>query len=141
MSGYNAFLSFANYMRDALAGQITVIIEKREDEAVVYPYLLLQDGPDFIDRWLSSCMIQGWLVVRKEDDKPLVETLGRALDKVIAVSKDPGQLVKYDYSVTPAVESGALIPSISEVSQIMDSPKDSQVLRRVVTWELKSNNS
>jgi uncharacterized protein YaiI (UPF0178 family) len=142
MSGYNAYLSFANYMRQTLDGVMTVMIEKRDDEVVSYPYLIIQDGPDLIDSWISNRLIQGWVVVRQEDNRPLIETLNRAVDKVVQVSKDTGQLIKYDYSQDPIVQQGYInAVRLSEISAVMPSSKDPKVLRKIVTWELCSNNS
>ncbi len=138
MSGYDAYISFANYLKGALEGAgITVALEKTDN--LVEPYIVLQDGPDDIDGWLSARMIQGWLIVRKEEDKPLAVTMGEVLKQVMAVTLDLGHMPKYDYSTDPETQSGTYIPKIFEVTGPMKSG-DPEVEKRVLTWELFSNS-
>ena len=138
MSGYQAYLSFAKFMKVALSDSgIQVTTEKVE--GLTYPYLVIQDGPDMLmNRHISNRMIQGWVVVKKEDGCPLVDSMGRALGKVIDVSRDPGQIEKYDLPDNPEIIKGFLFAEITEVSGLMPGT-DPNIWRRVITWELQSN--
>ncbi len=138
MSGFDAYLSFANYLKEQLAGSgITVTIEKTNE--LPYPYLLIQDGPDELEGWISRRLIQGWLVVQKEESRPLVETMGRALRFVQEATQDPGHLTKYSYATDPPVTSGSLIPVITEITGPIPTNNDFQLMRKIITWELTSN--
>lgn len=138
MSGEQAFLSFANYVKTALDGSgISVDIEKRD--SLTAPYLILQPGPDMIrSKWLSSYMCQGWLVVHQNDTEPLVVTMGKALRKVFQATNDVGSIQKYDHEVSPKRAAGTVTPSVFEITPPMPST-DPKVQKRVITWELHSN--
>ena len=114
MSGYQAFVSFANFLRDQLVADsagITVVLEKHEERTP--PYLFLQDGPDHIQGgWSSNRMCQGWLVVGKESTKPLSVSAGEYMDKVLKACRTAGYVVKYDYTTTPETIKGYFLPKI-----------------------------
>ena len=138
MSGYKAFASFVNYMSDSLEPHgITVVTEK--DDALQPPYVVLQAGPDDIrNQWLSALLCQGWVVVAKQSTEPLAVTIGKAVDTVLSVSTDPGQLAKYDYTSDPPVQIGTFIVKAREVTQDMST--DPLRASKVITWELNSNS-
>lgn len=137
MSGYQAYLSFANFLKTALNGSgIAVEIEKHETSTP--PYLVLQDGPESAPgKWLSSRMCQGWLVVAKLSTEPLEVTMGKAMDKVIKATQDTGFIEKYDHEQTPKKLVGSVVIGIQEITA--DLSNDPRVARKVITWNLSSN--
>lgn len=140
MSGYQAWISWANHIKAAMAGKgITVYLFGEIPESPSFPYLLLQDGPERIrQEWLSSLLCQAWLVVRRQDNEDLMVTLGKATDTVMDALRDPGSLPKYDYSQSPKVQTGLYLPQVQEITGPKPG-KDSNRLGRVITWTLKSN--
>ena len=139
MSDTNAFNSFANFVKTQMTGSgITVGIEKHTTEPT--PYLILQEGPSRVQsKWLARQLIQGWLVVTKNDTEPLSVTMGKALKTVVQKIADPGFLEKYDYTVTPKQLVGSVIPELFEVTQ--DMSNDPNTSKKVITWVLNSNAS
>lgn len=138
MSGGQAYLSFANYLTDALSGSgITVGIEKQGD--LTPPYLRLSDGPEeIISRWISSKLCQAWVVVEKQATEPLVMTEQRAMQKVILATQDVGSIPKYNYETTPTQQTGLLTVKIQEITG--DMSNDPLRSKRVITWEILSNS-
>jgi hypothetical protein len=141
MSGFQAFESFVNYVKTQLAGSgITVDILKTD--VTTPPYLIIQDGPENIrNKWLSSKLCQGWLVVQKNDTEDLIVTMGKATNKVIQATQDSGGITKYDYSTDPERAVGIVFPSVFELTAPMLSKDDPARMKRVITWELRSNSS
>lgn len=137
MSGQNAFLSFANWLKTELTGSgITVDIEKRTTKTP--PYLLLEDGPEQVTRrWLSSRMCQGKLVVAANTTEPLQVTAGNLLEKVLRATRDAGSVEKFDYTQTPKKSVGVFNLRVFEVTG--DISQDPLVCVRVITWEVDSN--
>jgi hypothetical protein len=135
MSGYQAFASFCNAMKEALEDTgITLTIER--GKANVPPYLFMEDGPDSPGgTWRSARMCQGALVLEHiPGQAPLQVRMGRALDTVINASKKLGTIPKYDYSVEPALQTGFFMPKYFELSPELSG--DPQRSRRVITWVL-----
>lgn len=132
-----AFFSFANHLATQLSGSgINIEIEKHE--VATPPYLVLQNGPPkILNKWSLSILCQGWLVVEYDGTKPLEMAMGEKLSRVLAATNDVGHLPKYDYSVTPEVQTGTYIPSVFEISA--DLSPDARQSRRVITWELWTN--
>lgn len=135
----SAFAAFVNYMQTALDGSgITIVTEK--DETTEPPYIVIQEGPDYIrSKWLSSLLCQAWVVVEKNDTEPLSITMGKVIDKILKVASDTGHLIKYDYSVDPPQAIGTVLVSLNEVTK--DMSDDPLRAKKVVTWELNSNHS
>lgn len=139
MSDYDAYVSFANAVKTLLNGEITVDTEKKPD--MPYPYLIIQPGPvNPRSTWLSSALCQGWLVVRRQTNEPLVLTMGKALDKVLKATRDMGSITKYDWATTPERPTGTVTPKVIEVTDKMPG-NDPDVERRVITWLLHSNSA
>jgi hypothetical protein len=140
MSGYDAFMSFANFVKDELYGSdLEVAIHKPED--LEPPYLVIQTGPDRRDGWLSSYMCQGWVVVGVD---PAVEdperTIGLKVKEVLEVTQGNGNIPKYDYSTDPATQIGYF--TVSDEIDMQPMPvSDPRKRKTVITWVLRSNCS
>lgn len=138
MSGYDAFLSFANYMKSALVSYgINVYIEEYQDRTA--PYLLLENGPVNVKAdWLSEQMCQGWIVVKKNDTEPLAVSMGKAVKSVMEVSRGL-EFDKYDYSQTPTKLLGIGHAKFFNLTGEMPSD-DILTAKKVITWVLNSND-
>ena len=139
MSGSQAFLSFVNYLQDALSGSgVTVNIKK--GDTLTPPYLNMQAGPEeIISHWLSSKLCQAWVVVEENpNEEPLVVTEERVMNLVIKATQDAGSLPKYDYEQNPTVQTGLFTVHIEEITG--DMSNEQKTSRRVITWLLHSNS-
>lgn len=139
MSGEQAFLSFANYMKTALDGEITVMIE-RKDDTQAPPYLVIQSGPENIqNEWLVGKLCQGWLVVAESTTEPLPVTMGKAINQVAKAIRDHDLQEKKDYTVNPPVSTGYYRCKWEGMSgEKANVPGTS---RRLITWLLTTTNN
>jgi hypothetical protein len=138
MSGHQAFMSFANYLKTALTGSgLTVLIEKGDTAAT--PYLLVQSGPSRVrGKWLNTQLCQAWLVTAKLTTEPAEVTHGKLMELVIAKTTDPGYLTLWNFSVTPKKAVGTFDVSVMDVTD--DMSRDPQRIGKVITWQLRSVN-
>ena len=134
ISGYNAFVSFANHIKTGLAGSgINIVFEKRGQAEP--PYLVLQGLSETAtgDRTIVKG-VQGWLAVSKKTTEPLEVSFQSELDKLLALTVDIGFLTLYDYSQDPKTDVGAYVPKLTEVTH--DMSNDPLVEKRVIRWKL-----
>lgn len=136
MSGDQAFYSFANYLKETLAGNgLNVYIGERGDK--IAPFLNLQILGDDPKGWISRQMCQAWLVV--ETDQDLGVAASRYMDLVLAATRDDGTIAKFDYKQEPKKSAGSLSYRTTGVTGNMSS--DPQRSKRVITWILTSNSA